>query len=100
MNTTEDAASLQHQLNKFAEWCEADRMTLNPHKCSVISFTRKHNPIVFEYALDGVPIPRVSCQKDLGVLRDAKLDYREHVSYIVAKASSFERQKSLPTSTT
>ena len=67
--------------------CEANRMTLNPHKCSVISFTRKHNPIVFEYALDGVPIPRVSCQKDLGVLLDAKLDYREHVSYIVAKAS-------------
>ncbi|XP_055614779.1 uncharacterized protein LOC129761101 [Toxorhynchites rutilus septentrionalis] len=60
---------------------------LNPSKCSVISFSRKRSSIIFEYKLHGVKLDRVSTIKDLGVMLDSKLTFRDHVSYIIAKAS-------------
>lgn len=87
VNSTHDAELLQQQLDKFADWCATNRMTLNPLKCSVISFTRKLRPITHNYTLLGTTVPRVECINDLGVLLDAKLTYKNHVAYIVAKAS-------------
>ncbi|XP_055522843.1 uncharacterized protein LOC129717021 [Wyeomyia smithii] len=54
-----DAAFLQEQLNIFASWCEINRMVLNPSKCSVITFTRKHRPLKVDYFLNGSPVQRV-----------------------------------------
>lgn len=82
-----DTVSLQQQLNNFADWCSVNRMTLNPAKCSIISFSRKHSPIHVEYYLNGTQIPRVDHVNDLGVILDAKLTYKQHISHIVSKAS-------------
>ena len=87
IRSSEDALFLQRQLSRFAEWCEINRMTLNPNKCSVITFSRKKMPIRFDYQLEGNAIERVSCIKDLGVHLDEQLTFKQHVTYIVAKAS-------------
>lgn len=83
-----DAIFLQHQLESFAEWCRVNRMSLNVSKCSVISFGRKHSLVHFDYALGDEQLKRESTVKDLGVLIDSKLSFKDHIAYIIAKASS------------
>lgn len=84
----EDAVFLQHELEAFAEWCQINRMSLNVSKCSVISFSRKHAPFHFGYFLAGTQLERVSTVKDLGILLDSKMTFKDHVAYAVSKASS------------
>lgn len=62
-------------------------MIVNADKCSVISFARIRQPIVFSYKLHGMEINRVDYIKDLGVILDTQLSFKRHVSYIVDKAS-------------
>lgn len=82
-----DANSLQEELDTFENWCTLNCMVVNPAKCSVISFTRIRQPIVFDYKLLGTDIQRVDYVKDLGVILDSQLTFKRHVSYIVDKAS-------------
>lgn len=83
-----DALFLQRQLETFAEWCRVNRMSLNVSKCSVISFSRKRSTFHFDYALADIQLKRESTVKDLGILIDTKLNFKDHVAYIVSKASS------------
>lgn len=82
-----DCMYLQHQLDNFANWCSANRMVVNPAKCSMITFSRKKQPIVFIYSLLDTEIERVSHIKDLGVILDSQLNFKQHVSYTINKAS-------------
>lgn len=84
----QDTVFLQQQLETFAEWCRLNRMLLNTSKCSVISFGRKQSMIPFAYALSGEQLQRESTIKDLGIMIDSKLTFKDHVSYIVSKASA------------
>lgn len=87
IDSLSDAANLQLQLETFGNWCFLNRMVVNPSKCSVISFSRKLRPIAFVYSLNGTPIPRTDHIKDLGVILDSKLTFKQHVSFIISKAS-------------
>lgn len=49
-------------------------------------FSRKKEPILFSYN-QGTTIDRVTHIKDLGVILDSQLTYKQHISYIVDKAS-------------
>lgn len=82
-----DCHLLQLQLNAFANWCQLNRMVVNPTKCSVITFSRKKHPITFSYILEGVDVHRVNHIKDLGVILDCQLTYSQHISYVIDKAS-------------
>lgn len=82
-----DALNLQQQVDTFADWCKLNGMVLNASKCSVISFTRKRSQITFDYMIDNVILKRDDCVKDLGVLFDSKLTFKNHISYVVSKAS-------------
>lgn len=83
-----DVAFLQQQLNVFSAWCHTNRMVLNVSKCSIITFCRKKTPICFSYSLHGQKLNRETTVKDLGVLLDSQLTFKEHVSYVVGRASS------------
>lgn len=80
-----DCHFLKVQLEAFANWCNLNRMQVNTTKCSAITFSRKKEPIMFNYVLQETS--RVSNVKDLGVVLDCKLTYKQHISYIVNKAS-------------
>lgn len=62
-------------------------MVLNPEKCQVITFSRKQSPITFCYRLGDTLVERVSHVKDLGVILDSKMTFKQHISFITAKAS-------------
>lgn len=84
-----DALILQDNLNRVQRWCEANKMKLNVTKCEVISFSRKHqdNRCVFAYSLNGTMLKRSTTVKDLGVLLDEKLTFKQHINGIVSKAN-------------
>lgn len=84
----DDTLFLQQQLDLFATWCQRNKMALNASKCFVITFTRKLSIISHNYNLLGTSINRELCVKDLGVMLDSKLTFKNHVSYVVSKASS------------
>ncbi|XP_062699172.1 uncharacterized protein LOC134284397, partial [Aedes albopictus] len=63
-------------------------MQANPSKCKVITYTRKHEPIRFEYSMDSAMLQRVNSIKDLGITLDSKLKFNEHISKTIAKANS------------
>jgi len=87
IKNTDDALFLQQQLQNFDSWCKTNCMVLNPHKCSVVTFAWMKQPIIFDYKLSHVSLVRESSVKDLGVILDSKLTFKQHVSYIVNKAS-------------
>jgi hypothetical protein len=43
-------------LNRLAEWCEANALELNVGKCKSITFSRLCHPIEFLYMLGGITL--------------------------------------------
>jgi hypothetical protein len=48
---SEIAWRIQDDLNRLAEWCEANALELNVGKCKSIKFSRLRHPIEFSYML-------------------------------------------------
>lgn len=84
---TEDASLLQEDLQRFERYCCLNRLDLNVSKCYVCSFTRKPNPIIYDYTLKNSMVTRVSHVKDLGVTFDSKLIFDVHIESIVKRAA-------------
>lgn len=79
---------LQRDLLRVQEWCEVNGMSLNPAKCVIMSYTRAHEILQFDYTLHDVTLQRVNKIRDLGVLLTSAMDFGEHISNIVSKATS------------
>lgn len=62
-------------------------MCISVGKCAVISFSRCRNLLIWPYTIRGNAIERVASFRDLGVILDSQLTFREHYSYIIAKAN-------------
>lgn len=86
-NNTLSFQILNTNMQKLCLWCSKNLLSLNVSKCSVISFTRRKSPLIFNYTLDNKEISRVYIIKDLGVLLDSKLSYTNHIEFITNKAN-------------
>lgn len=82
-----DSESLQSDLDTINIWCDENKMLLNVKKCFVISFTNKIHRILYDYNLKGQTLERKAVVKDLGVLFDEKLTFRDHYDYIVNRSN-------------
>ena len=87
VNDVEDAYGLQEDLERLDQWAFRWGMSLHPDKCKSLTITLKRNPINFPYKLNNVVLEKVCHQKDLGVIIDSKLNFCQHVNYIVMKAN-------------
>ena len=87
VRSVEDCRQLQDFVNRFAEWCFINNLTISVSKCSIITFTRSKAPIVYEYMIEGSQLERVTVVKDLGVELDTKLTFQHHYSSILSKAN-------------
>lgn len=82
----EDCSQLQADLNLVNEWCKHNNLPLNPAKCSIVSYSLKKQPIVVDYSIDDVLLPRSTHFKDLGVIFDSSLSFTLHFSDIVKRS--------------
>ena len=89
VNTIEDVALLQSDLDRLVNWCKDNNMLLNVKKCFHVTFTRKHKTIKCDCYINGVPIVKVDTIKDLGVVFDSKLTFDQHISEITKKTTRF-----------
>ena len=86
INSELDCLRLQHNLDLLNAWCVYNHLPLNATKCNVMSFSRKSDPIVFNYNLDNCLLNRPEFVKDLGVIFDTKLTFSRHIEECVAGA--------------
>lgn len=83
----EDCIELQRLVDLFEDWCIRNHLVISAQKCTVISFNRKKCPITWDYQICGTLLSRVTVVKDLGVLLDTNLSFRNHFSNIIARAN-------------
>lgn len=86
IDNVNDCIKLQKDLQRLSEWCSVNKMYLNVSKCFFISFTKKHNKIIYTYTLDNIALDRRTIARDLGVLFDAELSFRQHYEHITKRS--------------
>jgi hypothetical protein len=89
INSVFDVIHLQSDLNRLVDWCYCNQMELNVSKCEMITFSRKpeHRRIDSAYFINDEPLRKVSVVRDLGVLFDKRVTFKEQVDSVVSKAS-------------
>jgi hypothetical protein len=82
INAYTDCDTLQLNIESIENWCKNNKLALNINKCKVMTFSRKANPVLYNYSIDGQLLER--CEKiiDLGVYFDCKLTFNAHIEYI------------------
>jgi hypothetical protein len=76
-----DCLRIQDDLNRLAEWCDANALELNVGKCKSITFSKLCHPIEFSYMLGGNILDRVDSINDLGVIMDM-MSFTRHIDVI------------------
>lgn len=81
-----DCLALQRLLELLTDYCERFLLKLNLDKCMQITFSRKTSQVQFNYSIQGTVLGVVSQVKDLGVILDSRLMFREHMAVVKGKA--------------
>ena len=85
VSTSDDSECLQKDLDALANWTQKWLLPFNTSKCSVLHLG-SGNPKV-TYNISGVVLEQASVEKDLGVLIDEQLKFREQAAAAVTKAN-------------
>ncbi|GBM09319.1 hypothetical protein AVEN_135050-1 [Araneus ventricosus] len=86
IRSSADAALLQNDLDNLYQWCIVNKLLLNVEKCSILSFTRKSQPIFYSYQITDILLRRSKSVTDLVVTFDTRLDFTQYIDNIVSKA--------------
>lgn len=88
IKNNDDTRKLQLAIDKLNHWCDSNDLHLNLSKCSIMTISRKREPILCNYSYKNQAFNRVYEQKDLGVIVDNKFTFVKHIDMICSKASS------------
>ena len=90
INSEEDIAILQPDLNSLSQWAKKWQMNFNPSKYECLRISNKSNLPNLTYYIDYTNIQQVEHAKYLGVTIDQKLNWNEHIiiSNVVKKGNS------------
>ncbi|GBN53651.1 hypothetical protein AVEN_189562-1 [Araneus ventricosus] len=80
-----DSVVLQRDLDCLFKWHIDNRLHLNIEKCSVLSYTRKAQPLIHVYKINNLVLSRSNTITDLGIIFDSKLDFSQHIDTMVSK---------------
>ena len=85
------AKLINDDLQKISDWAFKWKMLFNPDvtkQAQEVIFSRKSNktdhPVVF---FNEAPVAKASCQKNLGMYLDEKLNFNTHIKEKIAKAN-------------
>ena len=80
-----DAVTLQRELEGLLRWSVSNGLPINLSKCKVISFCVGECPFSTHYKLGNIELERVDQIRDLGVIMDKSLSFREQSQVVVKK---------------
>ena len=86
ITSTDDAESLQKDLDALQDWESKWLMHFNATKCQVVQVTNKRTTIPASYSIHGHVLEVTNSAKYLGVHIDSKLSFNTHVDTISKKA--------------
>ena len=85
INSPFDSFKLQSDLIALEEWSNKNLIPLSIPKYAVMHTFKCHSPFFFDYKISNQSLNKVTTYKDLGVIFDNKLKFREHVKFVSAK---------------
>lgn len=86
INSLNDAENVQTDLDAVYSWCNSNRMFLNISKCSVVRYTNKKQPFLFDYKLNNSVLAVKEEIKDLGVTFSSNGSFKSHIEKTKNKA--------------
>lgn len=87
ISSHDDLLRIQDSLSAIEDWCTRNNMSINPSKCSCITFHRTKSPTIHPYSISGSDIPRSQSIKDLGVIFSNDMSFSGHIDYICNKSN-------------
>uniref|UniRef100_A0A670KJQ5 Reverse transcriptase domain-containing protein n=1 Tax=Podarcis muralis TaxID=64176 RepID=A0A670KJQ5_PODMU len=85
-NTPEDRITLQNDLDRLENWAKTNKMNFNREKCKVLHLGIKNER--HKYKMGDTWLESSTCEKDLGVLIDHKLDMSQQCDAAAKKANA------------
>ena len=79
-----DVTKLQANLDTLGNWFKQWKMPVNVSKSGIVTFGS--NILLSKYTLYGEPLKEVPRERDLGILMDSTLIYKQHIQKIVNEA--------------
>ena len=84
VNNAIDQENLQSDFKKLDNWSQEWLLKFNPEKCSHLHLGKYTGT---SYKLANITIKKTRAEKDLGIIIDSNLDFKEHVDSKVKKAN-------------
>ena len=88
VHNSDDAISLQSDLDKLVEWAKLWQMAFIPSKCYVLRVCRTKCPFIHPYTMLGHTLQAVDHYPYLGVSLSENLNWKPHILNITNKANS------------
>ena len=87
VSSDSDCSKLQSDLEKLAKWENNWKMEFHPEKWTVLTVSKKRNPVKWNYTLHGHILAHEMSNKYLGCTISNVLSWSEHINNITNKAS-------------
>uniref|UniRef100_A0A803TH73 Reverse transcriptase domain-containing protein n=1 Tax=Anolis carolinensis TaxID=28377 RepID=A0A803TH73_ANOCA len=84
-NTPEDRSRIRNDHDRLERWAETNKMKFNRDKCKILHFSRKK--LMQRYRMGDAWLDSSTCEKDLGVLVDNKLNMSLQCDVAAKKAN-------------
>ena len=82
-----DSVIPQNDIDKLVSWSKTWQMQFNVTKCHTMRISRKNEPALMDYYMDGQKLSSVKNHPYLGVMLSNDLRWNSHVENIVVKTS-------------
>jgi hypothetical protein len=87
ISNKQDAIDFQNDISNLIVWSQINKLEFNFSKCSVITFSRKRVPLIFNYSMSNIHLVRLNKIRDLGVTLDSELIFKDHIFDTASKAA-------------
>ena len=87
ISTVNDSVILQNDIDKLVSWSKTWQMQFNVSKCYTMRISRRKEPVLMDYYIDGYKLSPVKNHPYLGVMLSDDLRWNSHVDNIVVKAN-------------
>ena len=89
VRTRNDSVLLQNDMDGMQNWSNTWLLNFHPDKCHVLTLGKLHNiKHAHNYRLGDTELEHVFNEKDLGVVIDSDLSFKDHIAEKIRKANS------------